>query len=122
MQLPSAHVGCQLGCGPLMPSTPLGVSAGRFTLFRVVIVSVSTGQRPFGRRFGSRVLRHTLRLLRAQFAFGSTRISRFRELAGDDPSRCWCPDESRDRTHRWIPLADDWVRVEGVPGLRLAVA
>src|SRR5260370_41970684 len=35
----------------------------------------------------------------------------------DDPSRCSCPDESRDRTHRWIPLADARVRVEGVPGL-----
>src|ERR1700716_2988221 len=34
----------------------------------------------------------------------------------DDPSRCDCPDESRDRTHRWIPLADAGVRVEGVPG------
>src|SRR5947209_14246107 len=35
----------------------------------------------------------------------------------DDPSRCVCPDESRDRTHRWIPLADARLRVEGVPGL-----
>ena len=35
----------------------------------------------------------------------------------DDPSRCVCPDESRDRTHRWIPLADARVRAEGVPGL-----
>jgi hypothetical protein len=35
----------------------------------------------------------------------------------DDPSRCWCPDESRDRTHRSIPLADARVRVEGAPGL-----
>lgn len=35
----------------------------------------------------------------------------------DDPSRCWCPDESRDRTHRWIPLADARLRVEGFPGL-----
>ena len=35
----------------------------------------------------------------------------------DDPSRCWCPDESRDRTHRWIPLADARVRAEGFPGL-----
>src|SRR6516162_9695201 len=34
-----------------------------------------------------------------------------------DPSRCVCPDESRDRTHRWIPLADARVRAEGVPGL-----
>src|SRR6202012_3693275 len=35
----------------------------------------------------------------------------------DDPSRCWCPDESRDRTHRLIPLDDARVRGEGVPGL-----
>jgi hypothetical protein len=35
----------------------------------------------------------------------------------DDPSRCGCPDESRDRTHRWIPLADARVRAEGAPGL-----
>jgi hypothetical protein len=35
----------------------------------------------------------------------------------DDPSRCECPDESRDRTHRWIPLADARLRVEGFPGL-----
>src|ERR671926_521940 len=35
----------------------------------------------------------------------------------DDPSRCVCPGESRDRTHRWIPLADARLRVEGVPGL-----
>src|SRR5215470_1338082 len=35
----------------------------------------------------------------------------------DDPSRCWCPDESRDRTHRLIPLADARVRAEGFPGL-----
>lgn len=35
----------------------------------------------------------------------------------DDPSRCGCPEESRDRTHRWIPLADARVRAEGVPGL-----
>ena len=35
----------------------------------------------------------------------------------DDPSRCECPDESRDRTHRWIPLADARVRAEGFPGL-----
>src|SRR5271163_2416518 len=35
----------------------------------------------------------------------------------DDPSRCECPDESRDRTHRWIPLADARVRAEGGPGL-----
>src|SRR6476469_868478 len=35
----------------------------------------------------------------------------------DDPSRCWCPAESRDRTHRLIPLADARVRAEGSPGL-----
>lgn len=35
----------------------------------------------------------------------------------DDPSRCGCPEESRDRTHRWIPLADARVRAEGIPGL-----
>jgi hypothetical protein len=35
----------------------------------------------------------------------------------DDPSRCECPDESRDRTHRLIPLADARVRAEGAPGL-----
>lgn len=35
----------------------------------------------------------------------------------DDPSRCRCPDESRDQTHRWIPLADARLRGEGVPGL-----
>ena len=35
----------------------------------------------------------------------------------DDPSRCWCPDAPRDRTHRLIPLADARVRAEGVPGL-----
>ena len=35
----------------------------------------------------------------------------------DDPSRCWCPDESRDRTHRLIPLGDARIRVEGFPGL-----
>src|SRR3954451_13568616 len=35
----------------------------------------------------------------------------------DDPSRCWRPDESRDRTHRCIPLADARVRAEGSPGL-----
>lgn len=34
-----------------------------------------------------------------------------------DPSRCKCPDEPRDRTHRWIPLADARIRGEGVPGL-----
>lgn len=35
----------------------------------------------------------------------------------DDPSRCWCPDTSRDRTYRWIPLVDARVRAEGGPGL-----
>src|SRR6201999_6524 len=33
------------------------------------------------------------------------------------PVAVWCPDESRDRTHRFIPLADARVRAEGFPGL-----
>src|SRR6478672_1421895 len=44
-------------------------------------------------------------------------LSVTRTSRDDDPSRCWCPDESRDRTHRLIPLADARVRAEGFPGL-----
>src|SRR3954449_1575764 len=33
------------------------------------------------------------------------------------PVAVWCPDEFRDRTHRFIPLDDARVRVEGSPGL-----
>ncbi len=42
-----------------------------------------------------------------------TRTSQDNEI----PVAVWCPDESRDRTHRLIPLDDARVRVEGSPGL-----
>jgi hypothetical protein len=44
-------------------------------------------------------------------------LSVTRTSRDDDPSRCECPDQSRDRTHRLIPLADARLRVEGAPGL-----
>ena len=47
-----------------------------------------------------------------------SRISRSHGLAGMTiPVAVRCSGESRDRTHRWIPLADVRVRAEGVPGL-----
>src|SRR5271165_3183045 len=66
----------------------------------------------------TRVLRHVLKASPCAVRCASTRISRSRELAGMTiPVAVWCPDESRDRTHRFIPLADARVRAEGVPGL-----
>jgi hypothetical protein len=58
------------------------------------------------------------RLLRAQSAMsllGSPdHANKFRMTI---PVAVWFPDESRDRTHRLIPLDDARVRVEGSPGL-----
>src|SRR3954462_4251987 len=33
------------------------------------------------------------------------------------PVAVWCPDMSRDRTYRFVPLADARVRGDGAPGL-----
>ena len=66
----------------------------------------------------TRVLRHSLEASPCAVRYVSTWISRSREQ--DEmtiPVAVWCPDEFRDRTHRFIPLADARVRVEGVPGL-----
>lgn len=66
----------------------------------------------------TRVLRHSLKASPCAVRLALTRISRSRELAGTAiPVAVWCPDRSRDRTYRLIPLADARLRVEGVPGL-----
>src|ERR1700757_5432959 len=65
-----------------------------------------------------RVLRHVLEASPCAVRCVSTRISRSRGLAGMTiPVAVRCPDASRDRTHRWVPLADARLRAEGVPGL-----
>jgi hypothetical protein len=58
------------------------------------------------------------RLLRAQSAMpllGSP--DHANKLRMTIPVAVWCPDESRDRTHRLIPLDDVRIRGEGLPGL-----
>ena len=66
----------------------------------------------------TRVQRHSLEASPCAVRYVSTRISRSREqVRMTIPVAVWCPDESRDRTHRLIPLADARVRAEGAPGL-----
>src|SRR6185503_16457877 len=66
----------------------------------------------------TRVQRHSLEASPCAVRYASTRVSRSREPAEMTiPVAVGCPDESRDRTHRLIPLADARVRAEGGPGL-----
>ena len=66
----------------------------------------------------TRVLRHSLKTSPCAVRCVSTWISQSREQAEMTiPVAVWCPDTSRDRMYRFIPLADARVRAEGAPGL-----
>ena len=66
----------------------------------------------------TRVLRHSLKTSPCAVRYVSTRISQSRKQAEMTiPVAVICPVQSRDRTERWIPLADARIRAEGLPGL-----
>jgi hypothetical protein len=66
----------------------------------------------------TRVLRHSLKASPCAVRYVSTRISCSREqVRMTIPVAVWCPATSRDRTYRFVPLADARVRAEGSPGL-----
>ena len=66
----------------------------------------------------TRVLRHSLKTSPCAVRYVSTWISQSRKQAEMTiPVAVVCPVQSRDRTERWIPLADARVRAEGLPGL-----
>jgi hypothetical protein len=66
----------------------------------------------------TRVQRHSLKASPCAVRVVSTRISQSCEQAEMTiPVAVWCPDKSRDRTNRFVPLVGARIRVEGTPGL-----